>query len=603
MNRSLSGFPDGIRLTSFRDGERIISQPREGGRLASRRFGAALALCVFGACLPQKAAAQQAWLSDWASHKRDEIGSVLEARVDPASEYETPVSFAIPRRPATPLSDAETARADATIALYKERFGRNSPSSFLWSGLETANPLTRDESYRWNALDDQGLFDPERRAAMIDRAAALGIVNLRIGLANHEIDLDEPASWAKHDAFVRDLAAAGLNLSLDLHHFGVEDRFRSADASGALLPETSYYLHPDWPDYFARFSAEAFRRYGDQIRAVTLVNEPETTVGFNSEMWHGAVPGWGDPRHDLYYVERAFAIAAGAVKARLAIEAELAKTGGRTLFVHTEAAVWKPGKTDFNRAVRFLPSDLILGKSWLLETDPERLAATPLDRLAREARRKDRATRGSRQWLLSAYVFSTRDVDEQAARLRKLAGMIASLGALHRELSTTFGKTMRDDTIFAADYYAHNEAKGTSGEWLSPEPQLYAAQAAAGERRGLYAMIRDYHDRYRVPMMIGESGTPFYAYGARWHAEMLLEAAAAMEDGAPLLGYVIYPLVDTYGWETALSVPKERTTVNTGGVLDLALEPRPFMRALLRSLNNQTAQAAATVDDAAPQVQ
>jgi hypothetical protein len=113
-------------------------------------------------------------------------------------------------------------------------------------------------------------------------------------------------------------------------------------------------------------------------------------------------------------------------------------------------------------------------------------------------------------------------------------------------------------------------------------------------------MIRDYHDRYRMPMMIGETGTPFYAYGARWHAEMLLETAAAMEDGTPMLGYTIYPLVDTYGWETALSVPKAQTTVNTGGVFQLSLEPRPFIRALLNGLNNQTAQAAT---NAAEQVQ
>lgn len=557
------------------------------------RLAQALALCVLGACAAHPARAQQAWLLDWASQKTDEIEGI-DATLDPAADFETPVAPSLHRRPPTEVSAAEASRNARTIALYDAAIGRNSPSSFLWSGIETANPLTRRERYRWNSLKDQGLFDAGRRATLIKRVQTLGLANLRIGLANHEIDVDVDQSWAKHDALVSDLAEAGLNLSLDLHHFGIESRFRSDE------PETSYYLNPAWPDYFARFSREAFRRYGDKIRAVTLINEPETTVGFNSEMWHGAYPGWGDARHNRIYVERAFAIGSAAVKARIAIEDELAKTGGRTLFMHTEAAVWKPGKADFNRVVRFLPSDLILGKEWLFRIDLEGLAETPLKQLAGEARVKDPSVRGAREWLLSAYVFSTRDEDEQAARLTKLVGMIGSLRALHEELGRAHGKTMRDDTIFAADYYAHNEAKGASGAWLSPEPQLYAVQAAVGERRGLYQMIRDYHDRYRMPMMIGETGTPFYAYGARWHAEMLLEAAAAMADGTPLLGYAIYPLVDTYGWETALSVPKAQTSVNTGGVFDLALQPRPFISALINGLNNQTAQAKT---DAAARVQ
>ncbi|QZO01305.1 hypothetical protein [Chenggangzhangella methanolivorans] len=525
--------------------------------------------------------------------KIDEISGV-SAIVDPAAAFATPVAPQLQRRPASPPTPAEAARNAATIALYKETIGANSPASFVWSGVETANPLTRDARYRWNAIDDQGLFDADRRARLIDGVRNLGVSNLRIGLANHEIDLDDPQSWARHDAFVGDLAAAGLNLSLDLHHFGVEDRFRSGE------PETSYYLHPDWPKYFARFSREAFARYRDKIRAVTLINEPETTVGFNSQMWHGAFPGWRDPRHDRVYVERAFAIASAAVRARIAIEKELARTGGRTLFMHTEAAVWKPASDDFNRVVRFLPSDLILGKEWLFEIDLDRMAEEPLEFLAQEAGKESAEKRRTREWLLSAYVFATDDEDEQAERLEKLVGMIGSLRKLHERLAESHGKTMRDDTVFAADYYAHNEAKGASGAWLSPEPQLYAAQAAVGERRGLYQMIRDYHDRYRMPMMIGETGTPFYAYGARWHAEMLLETAAAMEDGTPMLGYTIYPLVDTYGWETALSVAKSRTSVNTGGVFELSLEPRPFIRALLNGLNNQTAQAST---DSADQVQ
>ena len=554
-----------------------------------RRRAAAIACALAVVSAAPASAQQQSWLIDWASQKRADVAA--SAPADPESTFFEPVATELARRPAREVSAKERERNARTISLYNASIGRNSPRAMIWSGIETANPLTADGGYRWNALADQGLFDPERRASLIASMRSLGLTNLRIGIANHEIDLDAPDSWAAHDAFVGDLAEGGLNLSLDLHHFGVEDRFRFVDASGRLVPEKSWYLHPDWQDYFARFSAEAFRRYGDKIKAVTLVNEPETTIGFNSEMWHGAFPGWGDPRHDRFYVERAFAIASGAVKARMAVEIVAEATGRRPLFMHTEGAVWKPGRSDFNRIVRFLPSDLILGQDWLFEADLEKLATAPLTALRRSARSKDLSTRGSVEWLLDVYVFKGSDVKTQGVRRERLVKLISDLRGLHQELKRVHGVTMRDDTVFAADYYAHNEDRGASGAWLDPQPQLYARQTATGERRGLYAMLMDYFDRFGMPMMIGETGTPFYAYGARWHAEMLLETAAAAEDGAPMLGYVMYPLVDTYGWEHALSQPKSRSTVNTGGLMELSLEPRPFVRALLNTLNTQTARA------------
>jgi len=533
------------------------------------------------------AAAQQSWLADWAAQKQLEI---QPASHRDAGNFSAPVPFEIAPRIRRVLTPSEQALVDATVALYATTIGGNAPNSLLWSGIETANPLTRDEGYRWNSLRDQGLFDPERRAKLISEAQSLGLANIRIGLSNHEIDLNDPSSWAEHDAFVSDLAKAGLNLSLDMHHFGIEDRFRVTDAAGRTIPSESYYLNPEWPDYFARFAAAAFARYGASVKAVTLINEPETTVGFNSEMWNGGFPGWGDPRHAHFYVERAFALARAAVKARSAIEAQLQGSGRRVLFMHTEAAVYKPGRPDFNRFVRFMPSDLILGQGWLMKADLSALSDSSVAALDRKVRRTPEALKTSLDWLVSAYVLSSHNSQEREASRARLVELMQGLRDLHLALARDFGVTMKTDTVFAADYYAHNENADPQGHWLNPEPQLYAVQMQDGARRGLYPLIIDYYNHYGLPMMIGETGTPFYAYGARWHAQLLLECAQAMTEGVPMLGYTIYPLIDTQGWETALSVPKSQTTINTGGVLDVALEPRPFIRALLQSLNNQTAE-------------
>jgi hypothetical protein len=535
--------------------------------------------------------APQAWLLDWGSQR--EMSLALERDPDPVApgRFDDPVPLTLTTAPIRTLSETETARNERIIAAYGAAIGENSPSALLWTGVETANPLTRDEGYRWNALRDQGLFDAERRAVIATELVSLGVTNVRIGLSNHEIDLDEASSWAEHDAMIADLAGQGLNLSLDLHHFGIEDRFRVVDNDGRTINEQSYYLHPDWPDYFARFAAAAYARYSGAIKLVTIINEPETTIGFNSEMWNGAFPGWGDPRHDRFYVERAFAIATAAVRARSAIEAQNAGTAKRALFMHTEGAVYKPGRSDFNRFTRFLPSDLVLGQDWLLDADLDALAATPVAALARRDRLKPQASRTSLDWLIATYVLKSVDEDDHEARLARLVHMLRTLKTAHAALKADFGLTMRDDTIFAADYYAQNEELSPSGARLDPEPQFYAAQVAAGDRRGLYELLADYYNRYGLPMMIGETGTPFYAYGARWHGQMLLEVARAIEDGIPMLGYAVYPLIDTFGWESALSVPKAETVGNPAGIVTMDLEARDFMRTLMSTLDNRVAGA------------
>jgi hypothetical protein len=584
------GSPPKTPLACWRLGK--IRFCSEGGALALRistlAFVAALAV---GGGVSSAAAGPQAWLLDWASQREMELA--LERDPDPVApgRFDDPVPFTLTTAPIRPLTEAETARNERTIEAYGAAIGENSPSALLWTGVETANPLTRDEGYRWNALRDQGLFDAERRQTIATELGGLGVTNLRIGLSNHEIDLDDPSSWAEHDAMIADLAGRGLNLSLDLHHFGIEDRFRVVDKDGRTINEESYYLHTDWPDYFARFAAAAYARYSGAIKLVTIVNEPETTVGFNSEMWNGAFPGWGDPRHDRFYVERAFAIATAAVRARLAIEAQNAGTGKRALFMHTEGAVYKPGRTEFNRFTRFLPSDLILGKDWLLGADLDALAHTPIAMLIRRDRAKPPASRTSLDWLIATYVLKSLDDDEREAGLKRLVSMLDTLKTAHAALKADFGVTMRDDTIFAADYYSQNEDFGPSGAWLDPQPQFYAAQVAAGERRGLYELLADYFNRYGLPMMVGETGTPFYAYGARWHSQMLLEVARAIEDGIPMLGYAVYPLIDTFGWESALSVPKAETVVNPAGIVTIDLEARGFMRTLMSTFDNRVAGA------------
>jgi hypothetical protein len=551
--------------------------------------GTAALLLLFSISLGQSWAAlagdTDTALINWARAKTLFIEQLDRAprSVDARFNEPTLVHRAVPSVVA-PSAD-ERARNTATIELYAQTYGQPSLASFLWTGVESGNPLTRDESYRWDSLDDQGLFDHERRRILAARLIDLGILNVRLGLSNHLIDPEREETWLAHDRLIDDLDRAGLRVSLDLHHFGIEDRFRVVGPDGRTNGSASYYLNPDWPGYFAAFSRAAIKRYGGKVKAVTLINEPETTIGFNSEMWHGAFPRWQSPLHTTYYIERAVQVAKAAVRARLAIEEELAPSKRRMLYIHPEAAVFKPEWDEFNRHIRFFGSDLILGQDWLLNADFDRLALmTPAEHLAKWDATPP-SSRTSLDWAIKRYLEGSSATGRSLAdSLQRVLHMLKEVQALHQDLNRAFKATMKTDMVFGIDYYAHNEDFDTRGRHLSSEPQNYTGEVSSGARAGLQAVITDYYNRYRLPMMITETGTPYFHYGARWHQEMLLECAAAASAGVPLLAYSIYPLLDSWGWETALSVPRPQTLLNPGGIFTLALEPRPFVRRLMDSL-------------------
>jgi beta-glucosidase/6-phospho-beta-glucosidase/beta-galactosidase len=529
--------------------------------------------------------AQRFSLEEWADETRAMIDTVDDADLAEDTRFNAPVYLDLPGKDVEVGTREDQERIAQTVALYQALIGRDTIWSLLWTGVESANPLTRDEQYRWNSLRDQDLYNPDNRRKLAAILTRLGIVNLRIGMSNHEIDLADDATWRDHDALIQDLSNAGLNLSLDLHHFGIEDRFRVIAADGTTVGPKSYYLHPDWPDYFARFAGKAFARYGERLKAVTLINEPETTVGFASQIWNGGFPGWDSPLHHFYYIERAIQVAKAAVKARTAIEADLRRSGHRVLFVHTEAAVYKPDWEDFNRFIRFLPSDLILGQDWLMNANLNAFAGMPMDEIVGRWQRTSPEQRTSLDWRVENYVVSSQLERAREANRKRLIGLLRNLRDLHLLLQEQYGKSMRADTVFAVDYYAHNEDHGPGGMMLESEPQYYAMQIALGNRAGLYSVMVDYFNRYMMPIMVGETGTPYHHYGARWNQQLLLECARAVKDGIPFLGYTIYPLIDTWGWETALSVPKDQTLLNPGGLITLDLEVRPFVERLLQSLS------------------
>lgn len=588
---------------------------------------------------PLPAEGFQTTLIQWAQEKNSSLrnrpavsDTVDVSTLNPEETYvrfNVPLAFDIKAPLQKEPLAADIAEIKKTTKLYFEIFGRNTLKSFLWSGIETGNTLTSNMDYRWNSIREAGLYDPAIRRKFIQGLKKTGISNLRFGFSNHEIErtregvwVDE--SWKAATDMIHDFTDAGIELSLDLHHFGIESKFcvdsnlmkvtywKDGDELCDKLrydPTKSFYLHPAWPDYFADFAQEVVKRFYPRVRAYTLINEPETVKGFNSGLWFGAFPSWNPDRlsHSPYYeTYRSINLGVAAVKARLKIEEHVRemKYKHRPIFFHVEAMVPKMNWPEFNSHIRYISSDTILGSDWLMNANFDFLKSLPFHEMGRHLNwdalpHQDRTVL---HMLASQSIWWGFDgnADGVKQRTAQFLNALQDLQAQHLKLKRRFGQSMRSYTMLGIDYYAHNEEK------LEPKPELYIKQIKQGKRIGFYETAKAYFERYQMPMMVTETGTPYFVYGARWHQQMLLEAAKLANSGIPFLGYTIYPAIDTYGWEHAISRPKEPlyrhegSLYNPSGIFYLnveppasaevfgfrPMEPKPFIFELKRQLEN-----------------
>jgi beta-glucosidase/6-phospho-beta-glucosidase/beta-galactosidase len=469
---------------------------------------------------------------------------------------------------------------------------------------------------------------------LIQKLKELGIQNLRLGLSNHEIfkqghGTDGPwddSSWQQMDAIVSDLSGGGLKVSLDLHHFGIERMFQVA--AQPTDPQTdfvrdginyskSFYLHPKWPPYFADFAAEAYRRYHDKVLAFTLINEPETTNGFQSQMWNGGQPGWFSPEHMKFYIERGMQIGLAAVMARTRMEQlnrSLPESERRPLlFIQSEAAQYKRDDPQFSNYCRFMTLDMILGQRWLMTADLDSLATIPLNEL--DKRWSPSGSQPTLEWLIHRYVFKYSDVNRDFRRAF-LVEHLRRLQLAHRQFAQQFpGLTMQSFTVLGIDYYAQNESSiaatkiregneaqrmagqiaaqdspGPSPKELDPQPENYAAEIRSGDRLGLYGNALAYWQRYRtMPLASTENGTAWWSDMTLWHEQQLLEEGLIQQrHHIPFLAHFAYPLMDVRGWENdrALSLEARFSDFDTNGFMNHDLETLPVLMPMLTEIRS-----------------
>ena len=125
---------------------------------------------------------------------------------------------------------------------------------------------------------------------------------------------------------------------------------------------------------------------------------------------------------------------------------------------------------------------------------------------------------------------------------------------------------LRRHCVMGTDYYWTNEHR------VMPD----GSHEASGEIFGYAEITRQYHDRYKLPVMHTETNLiegPLGTEAVDWLWKEWANVLRLRNVGIPILGFTWYSLTDQVDWDTALR--EDRGTVNPLGLFDLDRRIRP----------------------------
>jgi len=288
------------------------------------------------------------------------------------------------------------------------------------------------------------------------------------------------------------------------------------------------FQDPAWPELFAGYAAAFAERY-PWLRLYTPVNE--IFVAAKASALFGM---WNERLRD----ERAFVTALKHLARANLLGAEaISRATPDAWFIQSESAEYfHQGGTDpdtaaiadFENQRRFLSADLLYGH--------------PVRDDVREYLRGNGLTDAEYEWFMRP---------RPADRL-----------------------------VLGLDFYRRNEQIVMPSGAIEPSGDIF----------GWYAIARQYHERYRLPLMhtetndigAGEADAP------AWLWRQFLNVRQLRSDGVPVLGFTWYSLHDQLDWDVGLVA--WRDVVNPIGLYDLDRRPRPVAaayRELLRAYGSE----------------
>jgi hypothetical protein len=402
------------------------------------------------------------------------------------------------------------------------------PRFLFATGVEGSYPVISDErggTVRQDEMELTGHYTRWREDLELVRG--LGLSHLRWGPPIHRTWLGPRRyDWTFCDDVLARLAELRIHPILDLCHFGTPDWLGNS------------FQNPEFPSAFAEYAADFAGRY-PSARYFTPVNEIYICARFSAELgwWNerlmsrGVVARAPDDRPAggvweagpgaevpfvtaVKHLSRANLLAMEAILA--AIPKALFIQSESTEYYHPVAPAVEP-RAAFLNLRRFLPLDLIYGRH----------VSAPMYQYLGD----NGLGRGDYDWFMER------------------------------------GPRMRGRCILGTDYYRTNE------QLVHPDGRIHPA----GEVYGYYVVMKDYQNRYHLPVMHTETNYPDPDGASEWLWRQSANVRRLRFDHVPVVGFTWYGLTDMVDWDVALR--QRRGQVNPVGLFDLDRRERPVARA------------------------
>jgi beta-glucosidase/6-phospho-beta-glucosidase/beta-galactosidase len=133
-----------------------------------------------------------------------------------------------------------------------------------------------------------------------------------------------------------------------------------------------------------------------------------------------------------------------------------------------------------------------------------------------------------------------RPEDAGAANAHRLA-QFAALDMIAGRTMPELGGQEDFVGVIGVNYYVHNQ-------WIYPGGHGTMIEPSHPRYRPVWQMLSDLYERYRRPLFIAETGIEDQARPA-WLRYMGYEVRRAIEDGIPVHGICLYPVINHPGWE------------------------------------------------------
>jgi hypothetical protein len=154
---------------------------------------------------------------------------------------------------------------------------------------------------------------------------------------------------------------------------------------------------------------------------------------------------------------------------------------------------------------------------------------------------------------------------EEAARATRNS-MYESWDMLRGSRDEDLGGDPKYLDIIAVNYYHTNQWEYLTNDrlfWHLKDPR----------RLPLHCLLQEVYERYRVPMIIGETSHIGIGRG-EWIKEIAAEACKARQLGVPLEGICLYPIIDRTDWDNDHHW-------HNSGLWDLEPNPSGFLRRVI----------------------